>query len=893
MKILKPSSLALLYRSIHLGHLHQLSIGMMACFTFDKNNLPDLLPEAKMWPLAVKAMGKNAILDEGFPKPVGEFLVFGAAYAPVNTPATEVVVAAQIGTLKKALFVRGDRHFNALGLISAPKAFAFMPITPATAFGGQGSLDNPWGKGLHKVLDADGGSRLPLPNVETASTPILGAGDVAPPAGFWAYGPDAPERSRHLGEFGQPWLKQTWPHLPDTTDLAYFQTAPLDQRLPGFFQGDEPIQLLNMHPTRPLIASSLPKLRARCFINRRVAGGEEFTELQTRAETVWLFPELECGIVLYRAVANTSDEDADDVLHLMAQWESLADWPRSFDDYHDEFRRRLLKKTVTAAAEPVLTATVTAVAEVIAEPAAVGAISPEALAIEAENFLAQSPELQAVHRLAAELEKNSQALMQEHGITAADLAPYLKKEPEPPDRTLAQVEQMAADLNTQSRALMQQHNISDQDLEPFLPKPEVEPANVLGDLEKALIGLTAHTQAVMRQTGVTQADVDAFMASTPELAHMVGMPMPDIKTAMAGLAAVMPLSAPPKAEPPAEKTEPVPTMPARKLTRDEVVARHALQQGFSSLDLSGLDLSGLDLTGADFSSALLEKTYFKDSCLAGVNFSHALVAGSDFSGADLSRAAMAEISAGAAVFTKARMDGVDASKGDFTGADLSGVQIAKAKLGQAIFDSAKMAGVQAAGCTAQQASFAGCDLTGADFTNAQLKAASFSGAQLGKAIFTASTCDNAEFYGVDASAADFTGANLRASRADASSQFAGAVLTQADMARASWGGVLLGKALLDGATLDDADFSGVQAAEARFGRASAKGTRFDKANLTGADFTGVNLFKGSLRKAILAQTLLRKANLYGVDFYGTSPTISSLEGSNIDQTLLVIRAPLV
>ena len=893
MKILKPNSLALLYRSIHFAHLHQLSIGMMAFFTFDKNNLSDLLPEAKMWPLAVKAMGENVILDEGFPKSAGEFLVFGAAHAPINAPATEVVVAAQIGPLKKALFVRGDRHFSGLGLVSTPKAFASMPITPATAFGGAGSLDNPWGKGLHKVLDADGGSRLPLPNVETASMPILAAGDVALPAGFWAYGPDAPERSQHLGKFGQPWLEHNWPHLPDTTDLAYFQTAPLDQRLPGFFQGDETIQLLNMHPTRPLIASSLPKLRVRCFINRRVAGGEEFTELQTRAETVWLFPESECGIVLYRAVANTSDEDADDVLHLMAQWESMTDLPRSFDDYHDEFRGLLPVKTAPATAPLSPVETVATVAEVLAMPTAVATISLEALAIEAQNLLAKSPELQEVYRLAAELEKNSQALIQKHSITAADLAPFLKEEPEPPVLTLAQVEQMAVDLNTQSRALMRQHNISDKDLEPFMPKPEVEPTDVLGDLEKALMDLTAHTQQVMRQTCVTQAGVDAFMASAPELAHMVGMPMPDIKTVMAGLAAVMPLPAPPKAEPPAEKAEPVPTMPVHKLTRDEVVARHALQQGFSLLDLSGLDLSGLDLTGADFSSALLEKTSFKDSSLAGANFSHALVADSDFSGADLSHAAMTEISAGAAVFTKARMDGVDASEGDFTGAELSGVQIAKAKLRHAIFDGAKMAGVQAAGCTAHQASFAGCDLNGADFTNAQLKAASFSCAQLLKTCFAASTCDNAEFYGVDASGADFTGADLRASRADATSQFAGAVLTQAHMARASWGGAMLGNALLDGATLDDADFSGAQAADARFGRASAKGTKFDKANLSRADFTGVNLFKGSLRKAIVEQTLLRKANLYGVDFYGTSPAIASLEGSNIDQTLLVIRAPLV
>ncbi len=901
MKVFKPDNLGLLHRSFGFAGKNSLAAGMMAFFTLDGNSsLTTLLPEAKMWVVAAEAIGNDAILDEGFPKPCGEFLVFGAAYAPAHSQATELVVSAQVGSLKKSLFVRGDRHFNALGLVSPAKAFASMPITPATAFGGAGSTNNPVGKGLHKVLEADGGNYLPLPNVESVSALILAPGDVAAAAGFWAYGPEVPERSRHLGKFDQPWLKNTWPHLPDSTNLAYFQTAPTDQRLSGFFRGDETIALDNVHPARARITCSLPRVRARCFVNRRVAHGEEFTEVQTQAETVWLFPALECGIVLYRAVVTTNDDDADDVLHLMAEWESMDDLPRTFNDYHDQFRSLLPQKSVLATEPAAAVPSGVAVSAVALPAVTLAAVSAdemgaEALAIESERFLTQTPELQEVHRLAGELDEHSQALMKEHGITAADLAPFLKQEPEVHPGTIAEVERLADELNKHSRALMEKHNISEQDLQPFLPQPEVAPTDVAGDLEKALMELNALNRTLMEKTGVTQADVDAYMANTPELAHLVGMPTPDIKSAMAALAAVVPVRALPKIEVPDVKvlTEPEPPtpLPVHKLTRDEVVARHALRQGFASLDLSGLDLSALNLAGADFSSALLDKTSFKDSQLAGSVFKNALLTGGDFSGADLSRALLAGASAGGAQFVKTQLNEVNATHADFTGADFSQAQTPNANFSHATFDGSKMVALKATNCNAEQASFADCDLTGADLTGARLTSAMFNSSKLGKARFVNTACENAEFYGVDATQADFTSAHLKASRADASSQFAGAQLLQSQLGRANWAGVMMAGARLDGAVLDDADFSRVKAADASFAGASAKGSKFDKADLSRANFTGINLFKGSLRKANTQATRLQKANLYGVDFYGTAPTIASLEGSNIDQTLLLIRKP--
>jgi len=899
MKIFKPDNLALLYRSLRVAGKNRLSLGLMAFFPFDKTGMEALLPEAQMWADAAAAIGANAVLDEGGPKSRGEFLAYGSAFAPGGKPVGEMLVSVALGALKKTLVVHGDRHFNAFGLISAPQPFVSMPIVAQKAFGGAGSAENPSGKGLVEIKAADGSSVLPLPNIENPAKLVLSAGDTAPPAGFRALAPESPERARHLGSFDSRWLEKTWPHLPDTTHPDYFQAAPADQRLQGFFRGDEKISITGMHPARAQMEAALPALRARCFVNRRAGGGEAFSEIETRAETVWLFPELACGIVLYRAMADTADEDAEDILHVMAEWESMAEAPGDFSHYREKFLRQLpqtpQQATAAAVDAPAGTPSAIPAAAAAAPVAAAAAVTPAVAEMTPADFLAQSPELQEVHRLAAELNKNTQEMMQKHGITPADLAPHLKEPPEPPVQSLEAVEKMAADLQAHTREVMQQHNLTDKDLAPFMPKPEVESANPLGDMEKAFLDLQANTQAIMQKTGLKQADIDAFMAKSPEMADMVGKPAPDIKAVIAGLAAVMPAAALPKATMPElpqdAPAEPEPVAAAPRLTREDVVARHAAKQGFSSLDLSGLDLSGLDLAGADFSSALLEKTSFKDSRLGGTTFRHALLAGGDFSGADLSGAVLTGVSAGSALFAKTRLDGVDASQGDFSAADFSQAQLGRANIAGAIFDGSKMAGMKAAGCNAQQASFAGCDLAGADLADARLTAAVFTDAKLGKANFTNSACDNAEFYGADATQANFTNANLKASRANAGSRFAEAQLGRSHLGRAAWEGVLLAKANLEGATLDDADFSRAQAGGALFGRASAKGAKFDKADLSRADFSGVNLFKGSLRKANTEATLLRKANLYGVDFYGTSPTIASLEGSNIDQTLLMVRKP--
>jgi uncharacterized protein YjbI with pentapeptide repeats len=916
MKVFKPDNLALLYRSMRFAQRNSLALGMMACFDFAEapalapastptSPFAGLLPESELWKIVAQALG-DALLDEGNPKPAGEYKVYGAACAPTGTEVDQQRVSVRVGTLAKSLVVSGERHFNALGVPSAPKPYARMPIDPGTAFGGPGCEDNPLGKGFVEI-ERDGQTVWPLPNVESEAKRIVSRGERAAPAGFWGFDAASPQRRQYLGTCDERWLKRDWPWLPDDTSPDYFLSAAPDQRLSGFFTGNEAFELANLHPQHRTQQGRLPGLRARCFVNTRQAGSSgHLREVEAKPETVWLFPELERGIVLYRALAEVADTEATDVLHVMMAWERLADTPLPFEHYQAEFLRSL-PAAVDAAPAVAAAPTAPAAAAAVAVPAAAVPASAAA-ATAAPAAAAELPEgFAASHAAADDLTLQTRAVMAKHGLSEKDLARFMKEEPEPRVPTFAEVEKMAEDLEAQTRAVMRKQNLTEKDLERFM-KPTPEPEPDMGRLQSLLKELDQQTQDTMRKTGLTQADVAAQLGSRPELAEVaqslttmgsVPGPSPEMWASLAQLTLpTVPVPAAPALPGavalPAAGLPPLPEpATAPQLTREDVIAWHAARKSFKGYDLSGLDLSKLDLTGADFSAALLERTSFAESKLQEAIFVEALLQEADFSKANLQRARLTKSSASAGKFANADLSGAQLGDADFTGADFSAARLEQAELGGAVFDRASMSGLKASACQAPRAQFTGCDLSAADFSGAMLVQASFSGSKLPGGNFSKAVCEHADFQGAQAQKAIFTEANLRASRADAQSSFDGAQFARAQLGRAAWDGAQLRGATLDGATLENADFSNVQAEAAHFRLALAKGAKFAAADLRGADLSAIDLFKGSLRKAKLDGALLRDANLFGVDFEGTQPTIASLEGSNIDRTLLRFRPPVI
>jgi len=865
--------MAILYRILPIARHSELSLGMMALFAFDAKSMVELHSEADLWNVAAQALSDNETLDDGFPKPAAEFLAYGAAFAPQGSEVEQLSIIVRLGSLSKQLYVFGDREFRLAG-ISSPRPFSRMPVTPENAFGGPGYGDNPLGKGYGEAKkNAAGGTSRPLPNIEYPDRLMTSPGEQPPPAGFWAVASAAPQRSSRLGNFDQRWLRQTWPNLPEDTDPTFFHAAPPDQRGSGYFSGDETFEITHMHPQHARLTGRLPGLRARCFINCRVPGGVEFAELETRAETVWLFPELECGIVLYRATAQIVDED--DVLHVMAEWESLSATSQPFAHYEQFFRHQL----AGGAAESAPATPDDAPSAPALSPAVEAAVSMPPLAEPpAPEVPAFDPELQEIERMTAEMEVQTRELLARHGLTEADLK-LPTAETKMPEASLEDIEAMLAKLEAETLALMKQHGLTEADVK--LPQPEL-PTVSLSDVRAQIQEMEAKAKALLQQRGMTEQDVIDYFASRPETAHVAEMlrqPKPDTEKLFEELAELE-VSLPPAAEP-AVKAPPSPPSipevpqpdtppPVERLTREQVIERHGHRASLADKDLSGLDLSGLDLREADFSGALLQ--------------------GTNFTGSNLSAAKLIGASASGAVFAGAKLDSSDLGGADFTGGDFAAAQMNRANLAGAAFSDSRMTALKAVGCMAEKTSFENCDLQEADFSGACLNSARFGGARLGQANFTQAACGRAEFYGVDAGQANFEDSDLQASRADADSRFVEASFVRARLGRANWEGARLDGAILHHAVLDEADLSRVQARHASFLRASAKGTRFDKGVLQDADLTAVNLFKGSMRKTEVDGALLHFANLYGVDFEGTSPKPASFEGTNIDRTLLQLRA---
>lgn len=343
MKIFKERRHALFNRPIQVAGVDYLSIGVM--LYFDLTAPDELHTEQELWKELVALMGTDLVLDQGWPKPHGEVLMAGAAVAAGGRPTPAAQVRLRCGPVDKTLRIFGDRFWveGPLGMSSLtdPAPFTRMPIDWKHAFGGPDFKDNPLGKGIAPAKQSDGIKRIPLPNVE--AQPLVGSPeDRPPPASFGPLDIMWPARAKKNGTYDDAWLKQRWPALPDDMNYELFCMAPEDQYLPGHFEGQEVIEIAGMHKDLPVIRSHLPQRRVRAFVTRRDQEHPEdlasarFEEVGLKPETLWLFPEILRGVILWRGLARCADDEYSDLARLMVKDEDAADAPTAIEVYRDE-----------------------------------------------------------------------------------------------------------------------------------------------------------------------------------------------------------------------------------------------------------------------------------------------------------------------------------------------------------------------------------------------------------------------------------------------------------------------------------------------------------------------------------------------------------------------------
>ena len=348
MKIYKQKEHALLIKTFAIGSQQYFAPTVMVYFDL---TAPDgLLTEQELWKNIPAQLGPTPILDQGMPKPHGEFLVTGQCHAPRGETRSASLISVTVGDNTKKLMVFGPRYWTKGGAISDPQLFSSMPVTWENAFGGQGFDLNPLGKGLHPADVTADKYRIPLPNIENPTHVIGVQADRPKPAGYGPLDMMWPQRHKKTGTYNEHWLKERWPNFPEDMDYSFFNAASDDQQIRGYFQGDEAIEIENMHPDYRQLVSRLPGVRIRCFatilkdfkpFTDRNEFTEVFQEIGLHIDTVWLFPSILRGIAMFRGSTPVVDDEYGDLARLFVATEQMTDPPKSVEEYFEAQKKAL------------------------------------------------------------------------------------------------------------------------------------------------------------------------------------------------------------------------------------------------------------------------------------------------------------------------------------------------------------------------------------------------------------------------------------------------------------------------------------------------------------------------------------------------------------------------
>jgi uncharacterized protein YjbI with pentapeptide repeats len=258
-------------------------------------------------------------------KPRGECLVIGTYRPPPGAPVRSAALGFRIGPVQKQLALWGDRHYTPLGSVSDAAPIQAIPLRWERAFGGPAFDDNPHGRGIARV-EVEGKRVVLLPNVERPEGLAGGSPDQLEPAACWPVPRTFPARAGLMGSYDASWLKKRWPWFPEDFDWRYFNAAPPDQQITGFFRGDEQIQLLDALPDAPVVRCRLPGLRPRVLVEADAPAGAAPPPLHLLApdlDTITVDLDARRVICLWRCGFEVDDESLAGIRGLFVAHERL------------------------------------------------------------------------------------------------------------------------------------------------------------------------------------------------------------------------------------------------------------------------------------------------------------------------------------------------------------------------------------------------------------------------------------------------------------------------------------------------------------------------------------------------------------------------------------------
>ena len=865
MKIIKPQRLGLLTHTFENDGRSYFVITAMAYCAFGEEDRP--LHEAAMWTMIPEEAGPQTVFDAGMTKQRAEVLVAGKAMAlggkPV--PARSVRLRALRGgraLVDKELYVVGDRRWELNGP-SAPEPFVQMPVAWERAFGGSDFPDNPLGKGFAPV-DVDGKKMHFLPNVEDPKRLVMKKGDRPAPVGFGPVDQTWPARMRKAGTYDDEWLKTRFPGLAADIDWTFFNAAPEDQQIQGYFTGEETFEVHGMNAAENVVSTRLPRLRPRLFILQRKNGVEVFREAAARIDTIWLFPNVKRAVTLFRGMLEIEEDDGADVVHVVAAFERPGE-PRSPEHYRSVIDKRNDKKHGAI--------------YLLADDDLMPSRSPDDPKTEApeEKFNDMIAVVEREDLLQKRIEKQSEkemAAMRESFISAgfdpkmvdAKIEEERKKQivpPTDPSEMVAFMERIDAETEKAKKQADEVH-------------AQME-AEARASLEKAGVDFDETVKRTKGQGGGPpkfSADKELeWLRDRVELCRNAGVRVPEAEAQLAdpeyekGLREVEEklfdvyrryghMSPPASPKGPEES----------RTFRASLQAALDRKESLAGRDLTGVDLAGIDLSGADLKRALLEKANLAGAILRGADLTDAMLARANLEGADLDGAKLVGTNLGFANLKKAKLSGgIDCTGAVFWQADLEEAVLAGAKLEGAQFMETNLSKADLSGASASKALFLKARLDETNLARAALVEAIFLESTLEKANFAKADLGDVTFVKVRGDGASFAGASLVGARMVLETSFAGADFRGARFKRTCMRTTVFAGADFTSAEMPEVDFSECDMTDAKMRGVMADGSLFIRTNLTNVDLVASSLKMAILQKAKLWGTDLRGANLFRSD----------------------------
>ena len=883
MKIVKPLSLGILQRPYRYRGQNRLALAALGFFRLGQEATDRFLTENLQWAKLVPILPLGQPLDHILSKSRAEIMLSGAAYA--KDPVMAMTVRMQCGAIDKRLCVIGDRTWHRrLGpwvCVDEAKPFTRMPIVWENAYGGSAYAPNPLGRGFLSRLSWLSELSGAMPNIESVSCAPMPGRRRHAPAGFAPMNLiHSPARTRS-GTYDARWLREDFPGLPQDFDFGLFNLAPVDQQFEGRFSGDEAYCLEGLHPSQDRLCGTLPGLAARAFVVREGQGAGQAEEVGLECDTVWFFPELDLGLLVYRGETSVEDSDALDIQAVMVAYERIVDTPRPLSHYRDVLALRLDPQT----------------AGLHAFNEAQLAPSRSAEALEARAAARRKREAEQLAQRQSLLDEQMADFWSRNALTPpADYEPPRVSPPPftgPSPEEIAEGEFDLSELHAQAQALAE---AARRDGEARLAEGRsVLDRNSACKPSEAQVTVEEATRQALARAEQVAYDLNPATGSAPDpvpepLREMLdeaertgGLDEQEKAGIRASLARISVLKRASRnaAMTPSALSEALPD-PAAKALREYVQTCLKSGHSLAGRNLAGADLSGLDLSGSDLREILLERANLKGSNLSGANLlgavlTEAVLDGADFSAACLDGANLCGSRAQGSIFHGASLRGARAMdavwpKADLRGAALddflaqgivlTGANLDDTRLERTILVSAKAEMSSWRGASWNRVVATSAIFSDADFTQAGLKRSVLMDANLSGSNW-AQSCLSCVYAG---GRADWEKASLQGASFSRCG-FHGAKLIGADLSKGIFAQTDFGEADLSEAKLEEARFYRSLFMRSRLRHVRAERADFFQAMCRKADFGNA-----ILKEAVLVQVDMAEAQWQGADRQGCRVT---------------------